>query len=458
MPDSRRWNDSNEATYRSAALDVAAEREAHRQSGGGSAAPSGQRTRSPLASRARIPSPEERAPGGMYGREAHLVSQAASTKHVRQGKPEFRLRSDPDALRARPRPDYRDARAPRLVAGIDHTELMRKLAEAAEKYGDAGSLRPDGMALGALGKLLSELQSAREQFQGGSRDSGGERSGGPSGALGSGDRSVTAGDGWRPGMRFGGPGGVARAPSGGGGLGGGFGSRGLGWPGGQGAGPRRGGLGANIDDVTGTDYWRTLAGLGQGPLPLGPDPKKWDQDQDDRTQEDAIAERLEAEHIVAVGGPVQESAGRVVGSEMTAERLGESVADKTNTEILGEFLRIPPPPPDPKSSNPNPDDPYGPVGPWVRTASTNVVHGMYEAIPNPEDHGGGPGPVGPWSRGSSRGVYGPNGREARPNYEGTGGPGPIGPWSRGALGSLGSYRGDIRPNPVDDTGPVGPGS
>ena len=171
MADSRNLVDSDERTYRHAALDAAAEREAHRQTGGGAAAPSRLAARSPLTSRASIPGGDGDDARGVYSREAHLASRGAPGWRAREGERAFGRRPDPDARRARMGPDYRRA--------LENAELMRRLAQAAAKYQDVIGLRPDALT-GPLSKVLADLEAARENF--GQGRGGGY--GGPSGGGG----------------------------------------------------------------------------------------------------------------------------------------------------------------------------------------------------------------------------------------------------------------------------------
>ncbi len=95
------------------------------------------------------------------------------------------------------------------------------------------------------------------------------------------------------------------------------------------------------------------------------------------------------------------------------------------------------------TTTPNPEDPDGPEGPWLR--GRRGARNSERALPNPEDTGGG-GPIAPWLRGAHAPVL--NSR-AMPNPEDD--RGPIGPQARVRAGS----RFWLYPAP-DDPNPGGP--
>ncbi len=476
MTDSRRIVDSDERTYRYAALGATAEREAHRQTGGGSPAPSRLQARSPLTSRASFPDRDGDDARGLYSREAHLTSSASPAWRAREGDTAFARRPDPDARRARTGPDYR--------AGAEAAGLARKLADAAEKYREAGSLRPDELMSRAIGKVLADLKAAREKFgrgRGGGYGGGGLD--GPSGGGGGGFDLVQLNDLLNPGGKSRGlPDGKNNGPD----ISGGSGWGGSSWGDAQGSlsGPATGGgpagkfgqdspdswgRNAPFNRTKGFDLTRSDVAHGDRNPPPSVSGEAWVElgelvDQylanlaeaqdikDSRKSDDEKREIMEK----AIEDAYTEASG---GDKKTAEELEAEARRRQQEQEEQEEQEEEEKKKKAVSSNPNPEDPDGgPVGPWVRSsrAERQGRHARI-AMPDPDAPGGG-GPVGPWSRRADRPASSSLGRQrAIPNPEDPGGGGPVGPWSHEARsGGRNIFDRIGKPNPDDPHGPVGP--
>jgi len=467
MADSRRLIQGNRTPYRSAAIDAALGREAHREQSGG------QRATRANANTATAGS------GGLEGREAHLETLASATPRgtVSAGalqRLEALLRRDENLARKlakNPRRalaavDFMSDRDKQLLGGIDK-HLLKQLADASDNFQVAVSKRAmAGLADAPLSVGGGYDPAADNPLgiglpQGKGIDVGGGvvvHSGAGGGGYWNADGDAVPGG--APGAGFPGQGGPP-VP--------GFGAQGYDDGYGVGTGISSYGTSPNIPLVVGNPNGPTASPSNiRSPGQAG----SYDRERDVVAHGDAIPTSVQSPtswdtywNVVAAavqitgGLPAQIAAGASVGGAPGAGAAGGAAAPPPPPAPDGptpapDTAPAPGPPPPPDGNIPNDSDTRGPrrAGPRSVEALPSSISRGGDAMPNLEGTGS-PRPVGP----AARGLYLPSGRTAIPNDEATSPIRPHGPRSRSqSRASTAVYRGDAMPNPDADPGRGGP--